>query len=239
VKEALSLDKKLGVIGGMGSEATSYYFKELIAHTQAKTDQDHIDTVILNHATLPDRTTAILMGKKEKLTQQLIRDAQLLEKIGVDNIAIPCNTAHYFYDAIQDEVSIPIIHMVKESISYAISHFKEVKKVGILGTTATIQADVYHKECEAFDVEAIAPSRARQADVMALIYDEIKRGLPGDSAKFERVYNELMDAGCDVVILACTELSVFYKENKIYNNCLDAMDVLVSESIRRSNADYQ
>jgi len=239
VKEALSLKKKLGVMGGMGAEATSYYFDELVAHTQAKTDQDHIDTVILNHASLPDRTRAILTDEKEKLTQQLIDDAQLLEKIGVDNIAIPCNTAHYFYDAIQNETSIPIIHMVQASVAYAKFHFKTVEKVGIMGTTATIQAEVYHKECEALGIKAIAPSEAGQAEMMALIYDEIKSGLPGDPAKFDRVYHELMDAGCDVVILACTELSVFYKENKTYDNCLDAMDVLVRESIRRSNADYQ
>lgn len=100
MKEVFALKRKLGVIGGMGSEATSYYFEELIAHTRASADQDHIDTVILNHASLPDRTEAILTGEKKALTRQLIEDAQTLEQIGVKNIAIPCNTAHYFYESI-------------------------------------------------------------------------------------------------------------------------------------------
>ena len=65
MKEVNALRKKLGVIGGMGSEATSYYFEELVAHTKAATDQEYIDTIILNHATLPDRTAAILSGKAE------------------------------------------------------------------------------------------------------------------------------------------------------------------------------
>ena len=240
MKEVNALRKKLGVIGGMGSEATSYYFEELVAHTKAATDQEYIDTIILNHATLPDRTAAILSGKqKDELTHQLIKDAQLLEEIGAENIAIPCNTSHYFYETMQAEVSIPIIHMIKESVSYALAHYENVQKIGIMATTGTIQAEVYHKECEALGIEAIVPSDARQADVMSLIYEEIKSGLPGDTDKFERVYNELMDAGSDVVILACTELSVFHKNNKIYDNCLDAMDVLVKESILRSNAVYQ
>lgn len=239
MKEVFALKKKLGVIGGMGSEATSYYFEELIAHTRASADQDHIDTVILNHASLPDRTEAILTGEKKALTRQLIEDAQTLEQIGVKNIAIPCNTAHYFYESIQKELSIPIIHMVKESVQYALDHFEHVERIGIMGTTGTIQSKIYHKECEKNGIEAVVPSTERQEDVMSLIYDEIKIGLPGDVEKFERVYQDLIDAGSDVILLACTELSVFYKENKNYENCLDAMDVLVEESIRRSNAVYQ
>lgn len=239
MREVFAVKKKLGVIGGMGSEATSYYFEELIAHTKATEDQDHIDTVILNHASLPDRTEAILTGVKKALTRQLIEDAQALEQIGVKNIAIPCNTAHYFYESIQEELAIPIIHMVKESVQYALDHFEQVDRIGIMGTTGTIQSGVYHKECEKNGIETLVPSEERQADVMSLIYDEIKIGLPGDVEKFERVYNDLIDAGSDVILLACTELSVFYKENKNYENCLDAMDVLVEESIRRSNAVYQ
>ena len=239
MKEVLALKKKLGVIGGMGPEATSYYLEELIAHTRASTDQEHIDTVILNHASLPDRTEAIITGKNNLLTRQLIEDAQTLEKLGVNNIAIPCNTAHYFYKSIQKELSIPIIHMVKESVQFALDNFDYVEQIGIMGTTGTIQSKVYHKECERYGVEAVVPSTERQQDLMSLIYDEIKRGLPGDVKKFERVYQDLIDAGSDVVLLACTELSVFYKENKNYENCLDAMDILIEESIRRSNAVYQ
>lgn len=78
------MTKKLGVIGGMGAEATSYYFQQLVAHTQAEKDQDHIDTIILNHASLPDRTKSILKGNTEKLLNKLTKDAQLLEQLGVE-----------------------------------------------------------------------------------------------------------------------------------------------------------
>src|SRR5699024_3268087 len=233
------MKKKLGVIGGMGPEATSYFVEELVAHTQADKDQDHIDTIILNHATLPDRTNAILSGDIEELLHAFIKDAQLLEKLGVDNIAIPCNTSHYLYDATQKEVSIPIIHMIRETVEYALNHFKNVQKIGILATNGTIHSGVYHRECEALGVEAVAPSEENQKEIMSLIYDDIKKGQPGDYKKFQKAYDDLMKAGSDVVILACTELSVFKKTNKIYDNCLDAMDVLVKESVIRSNAIYQ
>lgn len=233
------MKKKLGVIGGMGPEATSYFFEELVAHTQAEKDQEHIDTIILNHATLPDRTQAILTGNVEELLEAFIQDAQLLEKLGVAHIAIPCNTSHYLYDATQAKISIPIIHMVRETVQYAIDHFEKVQKIGILATNGTIQSGVYRKECEALGVEAVVPSTENQDEVMSLIYEDIKRGQPGDPRKFQRAYDDLMEAGSDVVILACTELSVFKKNHSIEKNCLDAMDILVKESIVRSGATYQ
>lgn len=229
----------LGVIGGMGTEATSYYFEELADHTKVAKDQDHIDTVILNHASLPDRTEAILSDDTGALLALLVKDVKILEKLGVKNIAIPCNTSHYLYDDLQKETSVPIIHMIHESALAATKQFDNVRKIGIMATTGTIRTGVYHKEIEALGLTPVVPSAERQDDVMSLIYDDIKSGQPGDYAKYERAYDDLMAAGSDVVILACTELSVFKKNHKIHDNCLDALDILVKESIVRSHAVYQ
>lgn len=233
------MTKKLGVIGGMGSEATSYYFQQLVAHTQAKKDQDHLDTIILNHASMPDRTAAILNENTTELLEKLTKDAQLLEKLGVENIAIPCNTTHYLYDEISQHVTIPIIHMVQETIRYAAEKHKDLKKIGVMATTGTIHSGVYHKEIEKLGLDIVTPSKERQEDVMSLIYDDIKSGYSGDYAKFQRTYDELMAENCDVVILACTELSVFKEKNTVYDNCIDAMDVLIKESIERSGGIYR
>lgn len=223
----------------MGSEATSYFFDEVVKHTVAEKDQEHIDTIILNHATLPDRTEAILTKDTKELVEKLRKDAEILEKLGVKNIAIPCNTSHYFYEEVQKEISIPIIHMVHESIKKALQQFGDVKKIGILGTTGTINSGIYHKECEKLGVKAVTPSEKRQEDIMSLIYEDVKKGSAGDPKKFERAYHELKEQGSDVVILACTELSVFKKTHQIPNDCLDALDVLVREAIQRSNATYR
>lgn len=228
--------KKLGVIGGMGPEATSFYYARVIARTCASSDQEHIDMVILSHATMPDRTKAILTGEKEAFIQAVTKDARDLETLGVASIAIPCNTSHYFLDEIQAATSVPIINMIEESVRYVLRDHPEVKKIGIMGTDGTIQAGTYHRACEKYQVEACAPIPEVQKDVMSLIYDDIKSGKPGDKKKFERAYEDLMRQGCDAVILACTEISVFKESYPVPENCIDAMDVLVSESILRSGA---
>lgn len=230
---------KLGVIGGMGPEASCYFYDCVTEHTEASCDQEHIDMVILSHATMPDRTEAILTGDDKHLIELLKNDARTLERLGVENIAITCNTSHYFYKQIQKAVDIPVINMIQESVNYAVRNFPDVKRIGIMATDGTINSRIYHKACKEAGVTPVKPSPERQKDVMSLIYDDIKAGKTGDRKKFDRVIGEFMRKGCDVVILACTELSVFKKKHEVPSMCLDAMDVLVRESIIRSGATYK
>ena len=231
--------KKLGVIGGMGPEASYYYYGEVIKHTKAEKDQEHIDMVILSHATMPDRTTAIITKDDKELIKTICNDAKTLESLGVSNIAITCNTSHYFYDHIQKAVNIPVINMVHESVAYAVREFENVKRIGIMGTDGTINSKIYHKECRKLGVTPVKPSEERQKDVMSLIYDDIKSGKTGDKKKFDRVMAEFMRKGCVADILACTVFSVYKSNHDVPSVCLDAMDVLVRESILRSGAEYR
>lgn len=231
--------KKLGVLGGLGPAATSFYYSSIIEHTKASCDQEHIDMIILSHASTPDRTKAILSGDTKEIIESLTDDIKSLESLGVSNIAIPCNTSHYFFKEMQGATTVPIINMVSESIRYAIDKCPQVKKIGIMGTDGTVNSGIYDIECNKCGIEAVHPSAKMQQDVMHIIYDEIKCGKRGSKSLFDGVMNEFIKNGCDVVILACTELSVFKQYHEIQDICLDAMDVLVHESILRSGATYQ
>lgn len=233
-----SRKKKLGVIGGLGPAASSFYYKGVIEHTLADCDQDHIDMILLSHATMPDRTKAIETGDDEEIIRLLQEDIKTLESLGVENIAIPCNTSHYYFEQMQSVTKVPIIHMIRESVRYAVSHYSHVKKIGIMGTDGTIDSGIYDIECERAGVCAVHPSAEKQQEVMHIIYNEIKSGKPGTEALFDDVIDEFRALGCDVVILACTELSVYKQLHRVPDFCLDAMDVLIRESIVRSNGSY-
>lgn len=229
--------EKLGVIGGMGPEATAYFYEEVIAHTKSKCDQDHLNMVILNQADMPDRTKAILTGDDTKLLATMKASAEALEYLGCGHIAIPCNTSHYFYDKIQSFTSVPIIHMPREAVKEARKSFN-ARRVGIMGTDGTVRAGVYAKECKELGIECVTPSPERQAEVMSIIYDEVKAGQPVDMKKFNRIMREFIRLDCDAVILACTEFSVLKRDHEVPDMCLDAMDILVRESIVQSGATY-
>lgn len=229
---------KLGVIGGMGPEATAFFYEEVIKHTNASRDQEHLDMVIISQASMPDRTHAIITGDDARLIQVMREDAQALETLGCTCIAIPCNTSHYFYDKIQSFTGVPIIHMPREAVREA-AQARRARRIGIMGTDGTVRSGVYARECEALGVECMVPSPERQADVMSIIYENVKAGHPADMGKFSLVVDELVRRGCDAIILACTELSVARRRQGAPDVCLDAMDVLVREAIERSGKLYR
>ncbi|MGO4549010.1 aspartate/glutamate racemase family protein [Paenibacillus sp. 2TAB23] len=227
--------KSLGVIGGMGPKATSVFFDMIIEQTEADKDQDHINMVILNHATLPDRTGVILSKNGELFLKAVAKDLKLLESSGVSNIAIPCNTSHYFYDDMQQMTSVNIINMVDETLKEIHNRFGEHCKVGILATNGTVSSGVYRKGCGQYNMQLHEPDAVVQEHVMDIIYNKVKRNLPVEPAEFEGIINHLLiHDECQCVIIACTELSCIPIQNEVAKNCVDAMSVLVQKSIELS-----
>ena len=223
----------LGVIGGVGPAASSFFYQRIINRTDAHKDQEHIDIVLLSHATIPDRTAAIVAGDTKEVVDVFVNDVKKLEALGVKNIAIPCNTSYAFYEQMQAATNVNIINMVAESVKYAVDNMN-VKNIGVMATDGTILSEVYKKECEKLGVGYVIPSPDRQKDVMHIIYEEVKKGRRGSKKLFDGVVAELKDNGADAVILACTELSVYKEFEQVPDICIDAMDVLVNESIVRS-----
>lgn len=220
---------KLGVIGGMGPKATSVFFERIVEKTKATKDQDHIDLVVLNHASLPDRTHCIKNNSTDLFLSAISNDFKILENIGVDNIAIPCNTSHYFIKQMQDKTTINIINMVGDTIEHIYNQYGEQTRVGLLATDGTIQTEVYKKYAEDYNLELIVPSLIDQQTIMQSIYN-LKQTGGLYYPDVEKVINKMIATGCSVIILACTELSIM-KLNVDLNKIVDAMDILVEKSI--------
>jgi aspartate racemase len=227
--------KSLGIIGGMGPKATSVFFDKIVSRTEAHKDQDHINMVILNHATLPDRTHAILTDTGETFLQSIKGDFKLLEAAGVANIAIPCNTSHYFYDELQKLTRIPIINMVEETIKEIHDMYGEGSKVGILATNGTIRSKIYEDVCKKYKLDFHTPNDRLQEKVMDIIYNNVKGDLDVDSSGLEQLIEQLVEEeNCKCVILACTELSCIKLSKVAESRSIDAMNVLVERCIVRS-----
>ena len=224
-------EQKLGVLGGMGPQATQVFYQFVLDRTDAARDQDHLPALILSDTGIPDRTAAILSGETEGLYQRLLSDAKMLERCGCTVLAIPCNTSHYFVDRLQGEIGVPIIHMLRETAAALAAQGK--KRPGILATDGTIRTGLYQKECAAFGLEAVAPDPDTQKLVMSIIYDEIKQGEKGSREKFAHIDKAIRRAGCDCAILACTELSVFSTYHPLPPFYVDAMMVMAERAVEQ------
>lgn len=218
----------IGVVGGMGPEATASFFYKLIRSTPVEKDQDHYRIVIDNNPSVPDRTQAIF-GEAESPVPTLVETAKNVEAAGADVLAIPCVTSYYFMDEVQEEVSIPIVDLFRAVSEYLTKELPETKKVGVLCTSGTRKTGLFHNRVKGFDV--FYPSEETQeANVMEAIYGKngIKQGNTGEHPKqlLQEAAQELIAEGADVVISGCTEIELALKPEDISVPLIDPMQVV-------------
>ncbi len=216
--------KMLGILGGLGPMATAYFYELITAHTQANCDQDHIDMVISSAATTPDRTAFILGKVEESPVKRMVSEAKKLRRFGAELIAIPCNTAHHFYDAVSAAVDIPVLNIIEETVGFIAE--KGYQKPGILATVGTVTTHAYQGVCERLGLSYAVPDEGHQQMLMDIIYNDIKTGKRADRKAFDEIVSTLVQQGCDCMILGCTELSLIKKAEGLDSRYVDSMEVL-------------
>ena len=226
--------KRLGVIGGLGPAASAYFYELVIRMTQAETDQEHLDMILISRPSIPDRTNYILGKSGENPVGPMVGAGKQLAGLKVDYIAIPCITAHYFYEELEKEIKVPIVHAVRETAWYCRNH--GILRAGLLATDGTIQSNLFQKELENCGIQTILPDSEHQGMVMDLIYKDVKAGQPVEWDKFRSVSEQLRREGAEVMILGCSELSLLKRDCEIGPGCLDTMEVLAMRSIQLCGA---
>ena len=216
---------KLGVIGGMGPLATVKFYDKVVLNTDAHNDNEHIDLVVLNHSTMPDRTRCIIEKKDLEFLNVIKKDLEILDNIGVDVVAIPCNTSHYFYDEFSKYTNLKIINMIEETILEI--KRRGVKQVAVFGTIGTLNSKVYDKYAQKYGIEVKELSTDDKNSVMDIIYN-IKETNNLENKEFIEILNKYCDKDT-IGIIACTELSLLDICKSV--NTIDALDVLVNKSI--------
>lgn len=233
------MKQAVGVIGGVGPMATVYYMQRVIEMTKAGCDQEHINMLVFNDCDIPDRTAFITEKSPDNPLPVMVEDAKRLEAAGCEFVVIPCNTAHYFYDKLEQAVEIPVVNIVEETIRYAKARVQDLSCVGIMATTGTIVTGTYQKYAERAGLSFAVPDEDEQNLLMQIIYDGVKAGKPVPRADFDRVANHLRAKGAQCLILGCTELSVLKRDLPINDpDVLDSIDVLASETVRRSGKPF-
>lgn len=227
-------DKIIGILGGMGPEATVNLFNKIVKLTKVSCDQDHFRIVIDNNPKIPDRTKAIL-GLGESPVAEIVKTGKNLENMGADFICIPCITSHYFLEEIQAQLNITVVNALEELNTFIGTHYPTIKKIGILCTTGTKNTAIYNKYLTTF--ELVYPSDSEQVKVMDAIYGEngIKRGFKDGLLMDElsSAASELIENGVELLIAGCTELGLVLTKNQFSVPTLDPMDVLADAVISK------
>ena len=220
----------LGILGGLGPMSSVYFYEMLTAHTRAIKDQQHLNIIISSRADTPDRTDYILGKSNKSPLPTMIEEAQRLERTGADIIAIPCNTAHCFYEGICGSVNIPIINIIHMTAEFC--RTLGLRKVGLLATEGTVASRAYENAFKEVGIDCTVPSVKGQTTVSDIIYGQVKKGLAPDIDPFLDVVQDLRRDGCERMILGCTELSLLKRNHLPGNDFIDSLEVLALSAIK-------
>jgi aspartate racemase len=222
----------LGIIGGVGPMATAYFMELVIDKTPAKADQDNLPMIVFNDPQIPDRTDFILGRSDKNPVPEMVKVARWLERAGADYIAIPCNTAHFFYDEICAAVRIPVLNIMRETTALLAGAGVSGGTVGLMATEGTVHSGVFQSYLAEDDISVMVPDADDQAIVTSLIYDQVKQNKPYDVDAFLAVASRLRDRGADAVIVGCTELSVIYQDlREKPDYFVDSLDALAQRCV--------
>ena len=216
--------KLLGVLGGLGPMSSVYFYEMLTSHTYAERDQDHLNILISSRADTPDRTSFITGASPENPLPAMKEEVDRLCRAGAQVIAIPCNTAHYFYDGVAEISPVPILNIIEETVAFC-KHLG-LSKVGVLATEGTARAGAYRLAREGAGIEYMTCSEDDQKIISDIIYGSVKCGKEPDLDKFLGVADSLTAGGCERIILGCTELSLLKRNNHLGLRFIDSLEVL-------------
>ena len=232
--------KTIGILGGMGPEATVDCFDKIIKNTPATKDQDHLRVVIDSNPKVPDRTAAII-GDGESPVPVMVAGCHALQRAGADFIIIPCVSAHVFLADVRQQVELPVLSIF-DAVAEAITRdHPEIKIVGLLGTTGTVSGGLFQKRLAQEDVTTLVPDDSVQLRIMDAIYD-VKSSRPSHTRS--EITAELVAAaeslisrkpeGAQGIIAGCTEVPLALKQKHLSVPYFDAVTILARAAIRRT-----
>jgi aspartate racemase len=219
----------IGILGGMGPLAGADFLARLtLAHGTAQRDQDHPQAVLFSATQVPDRTAAALDGGASPLPA-LVDGLRLLEVAGAGVVAIPCNSAHVWFDAMQAATRLPMLHIV-EAAADALP--AGTRRVGVMGTRATLRLALYQQHLAARGIACITPTEAEMAEAVVPAITAVKANkLSVARAPLLEVAQALAARGAQAVVLGCTEIPLALRGAEASVPLVDTIDALARAAL--------
>jgi aspartate racemase len=228
----------VGVLGGMGPEATVDLMRRVIAATPAQDDADHIRMLVDNNPQVPSRISALIDETGPSPAPALIEMARGLCAQGADFLVMPCNTAHHYHSEIAAAVDVPFLNLMELVAEYVTRCHPALQRVGLLASSALSRIQTYEPWFERAGVEVLYPAAERQVALMAAIR-AVKAGGVADQdlSAFTSAAADLANGGAQVLLIACTELSVIADSLQASLPVYDAAEVLAQAIVTRARPD--
>jgi aspartate racemase len=223
----------IGVLGGMGPLATADFFRKVIAETPARDDADHVPLLIQSDPRIAPRPAAIL-GEGRSPLPELLAGRDRLIRAGAMALAMPCNTAHYWYADLRNGCTVPLLSIVDASVKELSLLADTGSTIGIIATRATLSAQIFDPALIQAGYTVLQPD---ETAMNTLVLPGIAFVKAGDALRggqlIEQAVQGLLNHGARVVILACTEtpLALDAMQSQLRVHCVDTTAALARSCI--------
>lgn len=224
-------DKLVGVIGGMGPDATVDFMARVVAATPASKDQDHVRMVVEQNPRIPSRQKA-MRGEGENPGPVIAAMAARLESAGADFLVMPCNLAHAWQGDILAATTIPFVSIIDESVKSALCRSGEQSAVGLMTTPGCFAAGLYQQALADADRPVITQTPDELAETMYLV-EKIKAGDRSQDVAngLRNLADRLIGRGAKILIAACTEFPLVLNESMFDVTLISSTDVLAKKTV--------
>lgn len=229
----MAASKVVGVLGGMGPEATVDFMAKVIARTPIEKEQDHLRLLVDQNPGVPSRQQALLGGGGDP-GAVLAAMAAGLEAAGADFLVMPCNTAHAYAAEIRAAVGIPLVSI----IDVVVDACRDFRTVALLSTKGCLESNLYQRAFAAKEIGVVLPD-ADEADEIMRLVDLVKKGDRGTavSAAMRAVAVAMVERGAGAVVLACTEIPLVLDGSMLEQPVIASTDVLAEATVARARGD--
>ena len=221
----------VGVLGGLGPEATLDFYAKVIALTPATRDQEHLHLIIDSCPGVPNRNEAVA-GTGPSPGPALAAMAKRLENAGADFLVMACNAAHAFQADIEAAVSVPFVSIIEETVRATMKRYPEVRKVGVLGSSGCLDSRLYQRAFARYGLEVVVPKGTERESFMKLLY-RIKAGDKGAAvqAAMQNLAESLVAGGAEAVVAGCTEVPLVLGQDALGVPLVDSSAVLAERTV--------
>jgi len=230
-------EKVIGIVGGMGPEATLDLYREILRATPAQKDQDHLRVIIDSNPKIPDRTPAIT-GTGASPVPAMAMSCRAVARAGADFVIIPCISAHFFLGELQPQIDIPILSAFDAVSEYIVARHTDVSCVGLLATSGTITGGRFAKCLADHGIETVVPDEDHQERLMTAIY-QIKASLAPHvrtqcRADLIAAATHVISNGAQGIIAGCTEIPLELKPSDLSVPLFNPLAILAQAAVERA-----
>lgn len=207
--------KKIGLIGGLGPEATVDYYKEIIHFFNGAGNELVYPEIIIYSVNMSDLLAMMQQKEYDQLVIFLVDKIESLANAGAQFAAITANTPHIIFDRVKEKSPIPLISIVEATCREAAK--RNLKKPGLFGTGFTMNSTFYRDVFAKENIEVVVPQPSDKELINFKLFSEIELGIFKEETKQQliQIIEKMVREQCiDSIILGCTEFPLILKDTE-------------------------